>query len=149
MTAPPRARARSFFVRVADWQRDGDRLRAVRRAVFIDEQGVPEAMEWDEADARSRHVLATDDSGAAIGTGRLLSDGHIGRVAVLRDWRGQGVGQTLMVQLMDIAQREGHRAVVLNAQVSAEGFYSRLGFVVRGEPFHEAGIPHCEMWRTL
>ena len=105
-------------------------------------------MEWDEFDPQSRHVMAMAD-GVPIGTGRLLPDGHIGRMAVLREWRGRGAGSALLTGLMDIARALGMRRVLLNAQVQALPFYLRHGFQAEGEEFLDAGIPHLRMWRDL
>ena len=135
-------------VRTADWSVDREILTALRVDVFIREQGVPADMEWDEFDAHSRHVVAMAD-GVPIGTGRLLPDGHIGRMAVLREWRGKGAGSALLTSLLEIARRLGMRHVRLNAQVQALPFYLRHGFQAQGEEFPEAGIPHRRMWRAL
>ena len=137
-----------IVVRSADWSVDREILQALREAVFIREQFVPADMEWDEFDALSRHVVASVD-GIPIGTGRLLPDGHIGRMAVLREWRGQGAGSALLTGLMNIARTLGMRRVLLNAQVQALPFYLRHGFQAHGEEFLDAGIPHCRMWRDL
>ena len=141
--------ASAFDVRRADWAADRDLLQAVRRAVFVVEQAVPEALEWDEFDAVSRHALAVAPDGAAIGTARLLPDGHIGRVAVLASWRGCGVGGALLQHLLDAARRSGLPEVKLNAQVRALGFYRRFGFVAEGEVFDDAGIEHRAMRLSL
>ena len=141
--------ASAFDVRRADWAADRDLLQAVRRAVFVVEQAVPEALEWDEFDAVSRHALAVAPDGAAIGTARLLPDGHIGRVAVLASWRGCGVGGTLLQHLLDAARRARLPEVKLNAQVRALGFYRRFGFVAEGEVFDDAGIEHRAMRLSL
>lgn len=135
-------------VRTADWSVDREILKALREEVFIREQGVPADMEWDEFDAQARHVLATTD-GLPIGTGRLLPEGHIGRMAVLRKWRGQGAGSALLTSLLEIARGLGMRRVRLNAQVQALPFYLRHGFQAQGEEFAEAAIPHRRMWRDL
>ncbi len=119
-------------------------LRAVRFTVFVEEQKVPAELEMDEWDARSRHVLAMAGEDA-IGTGRLLPDGHIGRVAVLKEWRGKGVGEQLMKELMRLGELAGMRKFVLSAQVQAVPFYQRLGFSTCGDVYEEAGIPHREM----
>jgi predicted GNAT family N-acyltransferase len=137
---PPR-----ITIRRADWTRDADALHAVRRVVFVDEQRVPEHLEWDDDDARSVHALAHDAAGAAIGCGRLLPDGHIGRMAVLAPWRGRGVGNALLAFLMGLARERGDRVLRLNAQVHAMPFYARHGFAPAGAPFEEAGIPHQAM----
>lgn len=141
--------SKSFQVSRASWQADQARIRDVREAVFIREQSVPAELEWDEDDARSMHALATDAGGVPIGTGRLLPDGHIGRLAVLAPWRRQGVGSALMQALMEWARQEGHRVARLNAQVHAVPLYERLGFQVEGKEFMEVDIPHVRMWRRL
>lgn len=138
-----------YSVRHADWQDDQAALSAVRRQVFILEQRVPEELEWDEADAPALHMLACDGGGHAIGTGRLLQDGHIGRMAVLREWRGRGVGAAILDALIAAARGRGLRGIVLNAQTHALGFYARRGFVAEGDEFPDAGIPHRRMWLRL
>jgi predicted GNAT family N-acyltransferase len=97
----------------------------------------------------SVHALATDESGAPIGCARLLADGHIGRVAVMKAWRGHGVGASLMACLIERARVRGDRSVIVNAQVAAMHFYERLGFSATGDTFDEAGIPHRVMTRAL
>lgn len=141
--------AEGFTVRVVDWKADEAKLRAVRAAVFIVEQNIPEELEWDALDAVSIHALAEDREGVPIGCGRLLPDGHIGRVAVLSDWRGQGVGAALLAHLIDLARKRGDERVLLNAQTQAMPFYARFGFAPTGEEFIEAGIPHWTMVRAL
>src|SRR4051812_25217102 len=141
--------ARGVTLRVVSWTAEATKLRAVRLVVFVVEQNIPEELEWDEHDALSIHVLAEDRDGVPIGCGRLLPDGHIGRVAVLSDWRGQGVGAALIAKLIDLAQERGDKRVILNAQTQAMPFYARLGFAPTGHPFVEAGIPHQAMVRAL
>ena len=85
-----------FVVRPVNWHASRDKLRAIRHAVFVEEQRVPEALEWDDADERAYHVLATSSEGEAIGTGRLKLDGQIGRMAVQREWRRRGVGTAIL-----------------------------------------------------
>ncbi|MEG4314799.1 GNAT family N-acetyltransferase [Pseudomonas sp. FIP_A4] len=133
-------------VRIADWQKDNADLRRIREAVFIAEQAVPPEQEWDADDVEAVHFLALED-GYAIGTARLLADGQIGRVAVLRDWRGMNVGDALMQAVLAEAERRGLREQKLTAQVHATRFYERLGFEVVSEEFLEAGIPHVDMLR--
>jgi predicted GNAT family N-acyltransferase len=135
-------------VRPADWSVDREILKALREKVFIREQFVSADMEWDEFDSLSRHLVASVD-GIPIGTGRLLPDGHIGRMAVLREWRGQGAGSALLTGLMEIARTLGMQRVLLNAQVQALPFYLRHGFQAEGDEFLDAGIPHRRMWRDL
>lgn len=124
-------------------------LRTVREAVFVREQGVPLALEWDGRDAEAAHVLAEDAEGRPIGTGRLLPDGHIGRIAVLPAWRGRGVGRAIMAALLELARRRGLARVHLAAQTGAVSFYEGLGFAAHGPEFLDAGIPHREMDRSV
>lgn len=137
--------ASSFSVETADWQRDGRWLRPIRETVFIVEQGVPEADEWDTEDFRAEHVLARDAEGAGIGTGRLTGKGQIGRLAVLAEWRGHGVGAAILEALLDRARARGLCEVFLHAQIRALGFYQRYGFVAEGPVYDECGIPHQTM----
>ena len=120
----------------------------IRFAVFVEEQGVPADIELDQSDGDSVHALAFEGN-EAIGTARLLPDGHIGRMAVLKGWRGRGIGGRLLARLIDEARRRGHHEVVLSAQVHAAGFYRAHGFVEEGEEYMEAGIPHRDMRRPL
>jgi len=106
-------------------------------------------MEWDEFDAVCRHAIAEDASGAAIGCGRLLPDGHVGRLAVLAAWRGRGVGAALLLQLLELARVRGLSRAILNSQTHAMPFYARHGFVADGDEYLEAGIPHRTMTRGL
>jgi predicted GNAT family N-acyltransferase len=138
----------NISIRRADWQIDRDTLGAIREEVFIREQSVPADMEWDEFDAQSRHVIAMAQ-GIPIGTGRLLPDGHIGRMAVLRAWRGRGAGSAILAGLMQIARELGMRRVLLNAQVQAMPFYLSHGFQAEGGEYLDAGILHRRMWRDL
>ncbi|OJW94078.1 GNAT family N-acetyltransferase [Thiobacillus sp. 65-1402] len=139
----------AFTLLETDWAHDAQRLSVVRRAVFIDEQGVPEALEWDAHDAHSLHLLAIADGAVPIGCARLLPDGHVGRMAVLPDWRGRGVGQALLAAALQAAQARGHATVRLSAQTHAAGFYARAGFVAVGEEYEEAGIPHVSMQKIF
>ncbi len=137
-----------YTVHIADWHHDGWALRAVREMVFIREQGVPAELEWDELDACGMHLIAMDAARNAIGTARLLlqdAQGAVGRMAVLKEWRGKGVGNALMRRLLEEADKRQIRQVTLNAQVHAAGFYARFGFLVAGKQFMEAGIPHVRM----
>ena len=137
-----------FGVEAGPWNELIKPARQVREAVFIEEQGVPRDIEWDDRDATSEHVLARDGAGSAIGTGRLLVDGHIGRMAVLADWRNAGVGRAMLERLLEEARRKGMRHLALNAQTQACGFYRRFGFFEEGPEFMEAGIPHQTMVRS-
>lgn len=133
----------------ARWPRDAAQVRAVREAVFVREQNVPLDLEWDGLDATCVHCLAMIEDGTAIGTARLLPDGHIGRMAVLAPWRNGGVGSAMLQWMMDRAHAEGFAEVRLNAQVHALDFYRRHGFDAVGEVFMDAGIAHRAMVRAL
>jgi predicted GNAT family N-acyltransferase len=131
-------------IELLDWPAAQKQAKRIRFAVFVEEQGVPPDLEMDENDAQSLHALAYAD-GVAIGTGRLLPDGHIGRMAVVRDWRGRGAGKAMLRSLIDAARRRGQREVALSAQVHAVEFYSAEGFEPEGAVYEEAGIPHQAM----
>ncbi|MGY3264743.1 putative GNAT family N-acyltransferase [Lysobacter sp. HA35] len=124
-------------------------LRAIRDVVFVQEQRVPVEIERDALDAACTHVLARDGEGRPIGTGRLAPSGKIGRMAVLGEWRGRGVGRAMLLRLLDAARAAGLADVMLHAQVDAERFYAADGFLPVGERFEEAGIVHQEMRRTI
>ncbi len=139
----------TFSVVLCDWDVARVQSRRVREQVFVREQGVPLELECDEHDPHCDHALAQAADGSVLGTGRLLPDGHIGRMAVLKEWRGQGVGALLLQALVEQARRRGHARARLNAQTHAAGFYRRFGFEVSGPEFIEAGIPHVAMQRDL
>lgn len=156
-----------FRVEAVDYASALADLRAVREAVFVQEQRVPLALEWDALDPHCHHVLACDAHGAAIGTGRLVPPGlsvhasaergsatadtaaRIGRMAVLREWRNRGVGAALLQALLRQARDNGWKDVTLHAQVDALDFYLRHGFVATGPRFSEAGIEHQAMRRSF
>jgi len=129
----------------ARWEDDHAAIETVRRAVFILEQGVPEHEEWDATDPVSRHALAVTPKRDAVGTARLEPAGKIGRVAVLPQYRGTGIGGAMVGHLVDLARTLGLTQVRLNSQSSAIGFYARMGFHAEGPEFMEVGIPHRRM----
>ena len=139
----------TFSVRHAAWEKESPALRRIRNAVFVMEQQVPEDEEWDELDVACLHALALDRDGAPIGTGRLAPDGKIGRMAVLKEWRGTGVGAAILESLMNAARARGMRECHMHAQSHALAFYARHGFESQGDEFLEAGIPHRRMRRRL
>jgi predicted GNAT family N-acyltransferase len=136
-------------IELATWQEAQGAASRIRCAVFVKEQRVPLEMEMDELDAGCVHALAYSASGEAIGTGRLLPDGHIGRMAVLKSWRGRGAGGAILERLVEAARSRGDAEVVLSAQSHAIPFYRKHGFSTIGAEYDEAGIPHQEMRRTL
>jgi predicted GNAT family N-acyltransferase len=139
----------SFRVRRADWDGDREQLRHIREVVFVLEQRVPAELEWDGLDQTCLHVVAESSDRTPIGTGRLLPNGHIGRMAVLEAWRRRGVGSAILTELLRLAREQAMTQVVLNAQTHALGFYQRHGFVAEGGVFLDAGIEHRRMRRVL
>lgn len=139
----------NWRVDMFEWGALPTAARAIREAVFVREQHVPIELEWDEFDARSQHALAFGDAEVPVGTGRLLPDGRIGRMAVLPPWRGRGVGTAILSALVARAAGLGMPRVLLHAQSHAAGFYARCGFSTSGGEFLEAGIPHVTMLRDL
>ena len=135
-------------IELMGWEAAREEASRIRFAVFVEEQGVPQEIEIDDRDAGCIHAIARLD-GRAVGTGRLLPDAHIGRMAVLRECRGTGVGSRLLESLVEAARQRGDREVVLSAQVHAMPFYARHGFVPSGSVYQEAGIPHRDMRRAL
>jgi predicted GNAT family N-acyltransferase len=138
-----------FRVEPADYAIDFKDLRAIREPVFVLEQQVPLEEEWDALDPQCQHVIARDAEHRPIGTGRLTPERKIGRMAVLRAWRGKGVGEALLLALVERARALGWPEVSLNAQVGALGFYEKFGFAPYGARFEEAGIQHQAMRLAL
>jgi YbgC/YbaW family acyl-CoA thioester hydrolase len=140
-------------IKTGTWGEVGEGARQLRTQVFIDEQRIPKEMEWDDEDAACVHAVGYNRLGLPVATGRLLPSlrgvAKIGRMAVDRVLRGSGLGRDVLFALADVARQRGDHQVELHAQRSAEGFYQRLGFVVQGEPFVEAGIAHIEMAMDL
>ena len=140
-------------VRTGDWAALGEAARSIRTEVFIEEQHIPAAMEWDETDGGAVHAVAYNRLGFPLATGRLVPEANglarIGRMAVRRPLRGGRAGRAVLDALMALAARRGDREIVLSAQLSAVPFYVRTGFMQRGPVFDDAGIPHVEMRRGL
>uniref|UniRef100_UPI003340F80A GNAT family N-acetyltransferase n=1 Tax=Castellaniella defragrans TaxID=75697 RepID=UPI003340F80A len=143
--AVPARDAAAARVVVGAWEDLGPEAALVRTEVFVHEQYVPPEIELDDIETQCIHAVAYGADGRAVGTGRLLPDGHIGRMAVRAPWRGQGVGSLLLTALMAEARRRGDAQVVLAAQLQARPFYARHGFVAEGGTFMDAGIPHVLM----
>lgn len=136
-------------IRKTSWAADRDALAAIRRAVFIEEQHVPEDMEWDEHDAPSVHFLAEDGAGHVLGCVRLLPSGQISRLSVRIDHRSEGIGRALLEAAIAEARAQGLKEIFLHAQTHATSFYEAAGFLVDGGIFVEAGIPHRLMVKAL
>ena len=135
-------------IELMSWEQARADASPIRFTVFCEEQGVPLEIELDEQDALSIHAVAYEE-GKPVATGRLLPDGHIGRMAVLKDWRGRGIGGLMLARLIERAKARGDREVVLSAQIHAAAFYAAHGFVAHGDEYMEAGIRHQEMRRRL
>ena len=140
-------------VRVGTWDTLGREAGAIRKQVFVDEQGIPAELEWDAADAVCLHAVAYNRFGLPLATGRLLEHepgvSKIGRMAVVATLRGSRVGRAVLDALMQAARERGDRQVLLHAQTSAAPFYRRAGFEPQGAEFEEAGIPHLAMVKAL
>lgn len=136
-----------FAVSEAKFEEREAEIRVIRTAVFSEEQGIDPAIDFDGNDAQCLHVIAKSATGSTVGTARMFADGHIGRMAVLQAYRGQGIGRAMLETLVSAAARRGLKQVYLNSQVHAVGFYEALGFEKGGEPFMEAGIEHIRMQR--
>ncbi len=121
----------------------------LRFAIFVGEQNVPQGIELDDLDAQCIHAIAYDADGKAVGTGRLLPEGRIGRMAVVKEWRRMGVGAAILEALMQEAGKRGHPEVTLSAQLQAAEFYRGFGFAVEGKVYEEAGILHQAMHKKL
>jgi predicted GNAT family N-acyltransferase len=134
-----------ILIKTGTWDELRSDASPVRHAVFVEEQKVPKEMEWDEFDPVSLHAVAYDLAGKAIGTGRLLPDGHIGRMAVVAASRGAKVGGKILLMLIAQGRKLGHTQFVLSAQTHAVGFYVRFGFAAEGGEYLDAGIPHVQM----
>lgn len=138
-----------FTVSLVNWHDGEPLLKAIRTAVFIKEQGVPEEMEWDEHDATCRHALALTLNGDAIGCGRMFTNGHLGRIAVLPQWRGKQVGTAIVEAFLNYAEAHDYPQIDVDAQTHAVPFYQRFDFVEQGKVFMDAGLPHIKMLLKL
>jgi len=142
-------KTKGFKVRTADWNTEREAIRSVRRAVFIEEQGVYPEEEWDGLDPLCDQLLAEDGRGKVIGTARLSAQGKLGRMAVVRQWRGQGVGAALVEAVVRLARGKGIARLEADAQMRALGFYAGQGFSAYGPEFLDARIPHRKVCRDI
>lgn len=138
-----------YRIELMEWEKAQPVAAPIRFAIFVGEQNVPPGIELDDLDAQAVHAIAYAPDGAAVGTARLLPDGRIGRMAVVKEWRRQGVGAALLEALLAEARRRGHAEVELSAQLQAAEFYRTHGFVAEGKVYQEAGILHQKMRRSL
>jgi len=144
MQNPPAVR-----IVIGTWDRLRDDACTVRNEVFVVEQAVPPEIEQDDGDAVAVHAVAYGADGRPVATGRLMPDGHIGRMAVVASLRGTGVGGQVLQALIRQARGDGHRMLVLHAQAHARAFYEAHGFQAEGDEFMEAGILHVAMSLVL
>jgi hypothetical protein len=136
-------------IELMNWEQAQTIAGPIRFGIFVGEQNVPPGIELDDKDAECMHAIAYDDAGKAIGTGRLLPDGHIGRMAVVQEWRRRGIGALILNALIEEARKRGHKEVIAAAQLQAAEFYREHGFVAEGKVYQDAGILHQDMRKTL
>ena len=137
-----------IIVEITPYSKTEDKIKKIRYEVFVRGQNVPEGIEIDGLDPDCTHVLLSVN-GKPVGTGRIQNDGHIGRVAVLEEFRGKGFGTMIIKKLEEAAKDKKLRSVYLNSQSHAELFYKRLGYRPVGETFMEAGIQHVKMLKDI
>ena len=138
-----------FSIVKTTWAADEAALRELREQVFIEEQHVPEALEWDDEDADSMHFLARDADGKPLGCVRLTPSRQLSRLCVLEPLRNQGIGKALVEAAEQAAREQGIKEIYLHAQTHATSFYEAAGFTVNGGIFLEADIPHRQMYKEL
>ena len=131
-------------IKIVGFKEHFPEIKNIRSTVFIKEQHVPEELEWDEFDDVSTHILAYYDN-KAVGTARLLEDGHIGRMAVLEAYRNRNIGENMLKYLISLAQKNSIKNIELSAQEHAVEFYKKYGFSIYGDVYMDAGIPHFDM----
>ncbi len=136
---------RSFIVKLVSWNAYAVPLTLVRQQVFVEEQQVPMALEWDGHDENAMHLLALNGYGEAIGCARLPGAGIIGRMAVLKSWRGKGVGRALLAHAIQYYQTRNIQTIQLSAQLHAIAFYQKAGFKICSAPYLDANILHVDM----
>lgn len=137
-----------FTVVVGDWHSLQQHAQHIRELVFILEQDIAPEDEWDDQDPISTHFVVYD-ADQPIATARLLSNDHVGRVAVLKEYRSKGIGKLVMQDIIALAKQQQRKELILSSQVHATQFYSGLGFAVQGESYLDCGIPHVDMVMTL
>jgi predicted GNAT family N-acyltransferase len=136
-------------IELMSWEQAQPAAGPLRFAIFVGEQNVPSGFELDDLDAQCLHAVAYDVDNKPIGTGRLLPDGRIGRMAVVKEWRRRGVGAEILAALVSEARKRGHKEVAVSAQLQAAEFYRERGFVAEGKVYKDAGILHQKMVRKL
>ncbi len=135
----------NFSIQLVSFTRRENDIRLVRNTVFTEEQKISSSIDFDGRCPDCNHVLAWNEMKQPVGTGRMQKDGHIGRLAVIAEWRGNGIGAAMVNEFVSFAQNKGLKQAYLNSQEQALGFYEKCGFSSQGEIFYEAGIPHIKM----
>jgi len=138
-----------FDVKILPWSAARQYAEPIRCAIFIQEQHVPESMEWDGLDDDAIHAIAFDSKGQVLGYARLLPTRQLGRMAVYAEHRQKGIGSALLSALEEEAQKLRYDHIFVHAQIQALPFYEQHGYQSQAEPFDEAGIPHLMMMKTL
>lgn len=138
----------NLIIKPVSWQQAESSLREIRTSVFIEEQSVTPEFEWDEIDSSAVHLLALHDN-QAIGCLRIIHYTKIGRMAVLRQWRGLGVGNQLLTAAINICRLHGSKRIYLSAQTHAIHFYQQAGFEITSEEYTDVHIPHVDMQLSL
>ena len=133
-----------FRVQSGHWDKLEQDAKFIRKQVFIIEQNIPEEEEWDDQDMISDHFVVYDQD-QPIATARLLQNNSVGRVAVLKAYRGQGIGRMIMLEIIRQAHQQDRKFLQLSSQVHAISFYEKLGFSIQGDAYDECGIPHIKM----
>ena len=136
-------------IELTSHEKDADDIRKIRQAVFVEEQGIDPLLEWDELDVSAKFIIARHKTAGPIGTARYFADGKVGRMAVLKKWRYQGVGQAMLEEIIQQAKQTGTHNLHLSAQESAIPFYEKNGFSCQGDSYIEAGIVHQNMFLSL
>ena len=140
---------KSIAVIQTSWQLNEELIKSVRTPVFVQEQQVPYEIDFDSNDAMAVHWLALNENDVPVGTARLLEDGHFGRMAVIKVYRNQGIGRSIIQTAMEYANSVGMISMYLNSQLQAKSFYEALGFKEYGDVFLEASIEHISMSKEL
>ncbi|MFN3905509.1 MAG: GNAT family N-acetyltransferase [Acinetobacter junii] len=133
-----------YRVQSGHWNKLEQDAKFIRKQVFIIEQNIPEEEEWDDQDMISDHFVVYDQD-QPIATARLLQNNSVGRVAVLKAYRGQGIGRMIMLEVIRQAHQQDRKFLQLSSQVHAISFYEKLGFSIQGDAYDECGIPHIKM----
>ncbi len=135
----------SIHIEITSLTQSAGEIRKIRQSVFVEEQGIDPALEWDSLDTLANFVIAIDNTAGPVGTARFFDDGKIGRMAVLKEWRNQGIGRAMLAKIGEQTRTAGNNTLHLSAQQSAIPFYEKNGFCCQGDTYYEAGILHQNM----